>query len=166
MRRRACDGVEEEPEEERICSTLRWDDVKYEPGELRVVAYKNGKEWAKDLVKTTGAAAKLTLKPDRDSIAADGSDLSYVTVTVGDKDGLLVPRSKNLIKFEISGPGEIVATDNGDPTSFESFQFHDRHAFNGLALAIVRAKRGQSGTITLKASSDGLSGATTTIRAR
>ncbi len=101
---------------------LRWDDVVYQPGTLKVVAYKNGKQWATDVMKTTGPAAKLTLKADRATIAADGQDLSFVTVTVADKNGLLVPQSKNHIKFAISGPGEIVATDNGDATSFESFQ--------------------------------------------
>lgn len=133
-----------------------WDDVKYEPGTLKVVAYKNGKRWATDEVKTTGAPAKLELKADRSKIADDGKDLSFITVTVADKHGLLVPRSKNHIKFSIEGPGEIVATDNGDATSFESFQAPERNVFNGLALVVVRAKAGQTGTITLKAESDGL----------
>ena len=135
---------------------LRWNDVVYQPGELKVVAYKNGKKWATDVMKTTGPAAKLTLTPDREKISADGKDLSFVTVKVADKDGLLVPRSKNQLKFKISGPGEIVATDNGDATSFESFQAPERKAFNGLALVIVRAKAGESGKITLTAEADGL----------
>ena len=134
---------------------LHWDDVVYQPGELKVVAYKNGKEWAQDIVKTTGAAAKLTLQPDRATIKADGLDLSYVTVTVADKDGLLVPRSKNHIKFEISGPGKILAVDNGDATSFEPFQAKERNAFNGLALVIVQSSK-QAGRVVLKAVSDGL----------
>ena len=135
---------------------LRWDNVVYQPGELKVVAYKNGKKWATDVMKTTGPAAKLLLEPDRNKIEADGKDLSYVTVTVADKSRLLVPRSMNHIKFSIEGPGEIVATDNGDPTSMESFQSPERNAFNGLALVIVRAKEGQSGTIKLTARSNGL----------
>ena len=111
---------------------LHWDDVKYEPGELHVVAYKNGKKWAEETVKTTGDAAKVTLKPDRATIHADGEDLSFVTVTIADKSGLMVPRSKNLVKFQIEGPGEIAAVDNGDATSFEPFQASERKAFNGL----------------------------------
>jgi beta-galactosidase len=142
---------------------IRWDDVVYEPGELKVVAYKDGKQWATDTVKTTGAAAQLLLKPDRATIAGDGHDLSFVTLTVADKDGLMVPRSKNLITFEISGPGEIVATDNGDATDMNVFSKPERNAFNGLALAIVKAKRGQSGTITVTAKAEGLTSATTTI---
>jgi beta-galactosidase len=133
-----------------------WDDVIYQPGTLKVVAYKNGKKWATDEMKTTGPAAKLKLQADRNKIAADGQDLSFITVTVADKKGLLVPRSNNHIKFSVEGPGEIVATDNGDATSFESFQSPERNAFNGLALVIVRAKAGQPGTIILKAESDGL----------
>ena len=142
---------------------LHWDDVKYEPGTLKVVAYKNGKKWATDVMKTTGPAAKLTLKADRSKIAADGRDLSYITVTVADKDGLLVPRSTNHIKFEISGPGEIVATDNGDATSFESFQAPEHNAFNGLALVIVRSKAGEPGAFTVTAKSAGLKPATIRI---
>ena len=143
---------------------LRWDDVKYAPGELKVVAYKNGKPWTTDVVRTTGAASQLTLKTDRAKIAADGKDLSFVTVTVADQKGQLVPRSKNHIQFEIEGPGEIVAVDNGDATSFESFQAKERNAYNGLALVIVRAN--QPGKITLKAHADGLKDTTTRITAQ
>jgi beta-galactosidase len=145
---------------------LEWNDVLYQPGELKVVAYKNGKKWATDVMKTTGPAAKLTLQADRDKIHADGQDLSFITVTVADKNGLLVPRSKNHIQFQIEGPGEIVATDNGDATSFESFQAPERNAFNGLALVIVRAKLGQPGTIKLTAISDGLEAAAIRIKSR
>ena len=77
-----------------------------------------------------------------------------------------MPRSKNHIQFEIEGPGEIVATDNGDATSFESFQAPERSAYNGLALAIVRSKSGQPGTITLKAVSPGLGAATIKLKAK
>jgi beta-galactosidase len=143
---------------------LRWDDVVYQPGTLKVVAYKNGKKWATDEVKTTGPAAKLTLKADRNQIIADGKDLSFITVTVADKNGLLVPRSKNHIKFSVEGSGEIVATDDGDATSFESFQAPEHNAFNGLALVIVRAKAGQSGIIKLEAEADGLAEATIKIK--
>ena len=135
---------------------LRWDDVVYEPGTLKVVTYKHGKEWATDTVKTAGDPALLKLSPDRDQILADGRDLSFITVTVTDPAGTVAPRATNRIHFEIEGPGEIVATDNGDPTSFEPFQSHDRNAFNGRCLALVRAKPRQAGIIKLIAKSDGL----------
>ncbi len=142
---------------------LRWDDVLYKPGELRVVAYKGGKQWATDSVETAGAAERLLLTPDRSTVANDGRDLSFVTLTVADKDGRRVPRSMDRIRFEISGPGEIVATDNGDPTDMTAFPSTERKAFNGLALAIVRAKRGQSGEILVTAKSEGLEEAQTVI---
>jgi beta-galactosidase len=145
---------------------MRWDDVIYRPGELRVVAYKNGKQWATDTMKTTGAPSRLLLKPDRATIAADGRDLSFVALTVADPEGLTVPRSMNPIHFEISGPGEIVATDNGDPTDMTVFASKDRKAFNGVALAIVKANRGQSGKITVTANSDGLAAATAIINVK
>jgi beta-galactosidase len=137
---------------------LRWNDVVYEPGELKVVAYRNGAEWATDTGKTTGPPAALMLSADRDEIRSDGEDLAFVTVTVVDQDGQLVPRSKNTIRFTIDGPGEIVATDNGDSTSHQPFQLARRETFNGLALAIVRAKPGKNGKITLHAESAGLNG--------
>ena len=135
---------------------IRWDSVVYEPGVLKVIAYKNGKQWAEDVEKTTGSAAKLTLKADRNTIKADGVDLSFITVTIADNNGLQVPRTNNLVKFEVSGPGEIVGVDNGDATSFESFLAKEHQAFNGLALVIIRTKAGEKGTIKLKAISDGL----------
>jgi beta-galactosidase len=143
---------------------LRWDEVKYEPGELRVVAYRNGKRWAEDVVRTTGPAARLTLKADRGSLKADGSDLSFITVSVADKAGLVVPRTKNRIRFELEGPGEIVATDNGDATNLEPFQSKERNAYNGLCLVVVRTKANAPGRIRLKAQTEGLTGAEVTIK--
>ena len=145
---------------------LRWNDVKYEPGELKVVAYKNGQPWAEDRVVTTGPATKLTMTPDRATIKADGEDLSFITVAVADDQGLTVPRSNNPIQFDITGPGEIIATDNGDATSLVSFQSTERQAFNGLALVIVRTKAGQAGDIVVTAKSDGLTSAATTLKSQ
>ena len=94
-----------------------------------------------------------------------GIDRGELLRSVTDKDGLTVPRAGNRIHFEIEGPGEIVATDNGDPTSFESFQSHDRQAFNGLCLVIIRGKPGQSGKIELTANTDGLKVGTVLVKA-
>ena len=135
---------------------LVWDDVIYTPGTLKVICYKNGKQWSTDEVKTTAEAEKLTLSVDRPVISPDGSDLAFITVKVSDKEGLMVPRSNPSIKFTIEGAGEIVATDNGDATSFVPFQSHERQAFNGMALVIVKAKKGQKGMFTVKAESEGL----------
>jgi beta-galactosidase len=135
---------------------LRWDNIKYEPGELKVVAYKNGKMWAENVVKTTDSPAKLIAKADRELMKADGKDLVFVTVQVTDKNGLLVPRSSNTIEFSIDGPGEIVATDNGDPSSLVAFPSVMREAFNGLCLVIIRAKDGNPGVINVTVKSPGL----------
>jgi beta-galactosidase len=143
---------------------LRWDEVKYEPGELKVVAYKNGKKWAENVVKTTGEPARLEASADRDRIRNDGQDLAFITVRVTDKNGFTVPRTNNPIMFEIDGPGEIVATDNGDPTNFVPFPSHEREAFNGLALVIIRAMPGESGSITVTAKSSGLKEAQVVVR--
>ena len=145
---------------------LRWDNVEYQPGELRVVAYKNGKEWAQQTVKTTGAASKIALTADHATIENDGRDLSFVTVKITDAAGLMVPRAHNELQFSVEGAGEIVATDNGDATDLTAFGSHTRHAFNGLALVIVRAKKGQSGNIVLRAKSAGLASAEATIVAK
>jgi beta-galactosidase len=139
---------------------LRWDDVKYEPGELKVVAYKDGKNWAETVSKTTGKPAKLDAASDRDEVRADGRDLAFVTVRVVDEVGLTCPRANNLIECTIEGPGEIVATDNGDPTNLVPFPSHEREAFNGLCLMIVRGIRGEAGAIRLKAASESLESTT------
>jgi len=145
---------------------LTWDDVVYQPGELKAIAYKDGKIWAQDLVKTTGPAAKLTLEADRSKIKADGQDFSYITVTIADQAGLMVPRSHNLVQFGITGPGEIVAVDNGDATDHAPFHAKEVKAFNGLALVIVRAKDGYPGKVVLHAKSQGLAAADVTVEAR
>ena len=151
---------------------IRWDDVKYAPGELRVVAYKHGAKWAEDVQRTAGPAAKLSLTPDRavlrtaDGDGTSGNDLAFVTVRITDQDGQLVPRAQHRLSFEVAGPGEIAATDNGDATSFESFQSRERAAYNGQALVIIRPKRGEAGPITLRAKADGLVPAEITITAQ
>ncbi len=145
---------------------LRWDDVVYEPGLLKAVAYKDGKPWAEDEVRTTGKPARLETEADRTVIQSDGYDLVFITVKVTDTDGLTVPIGDNLIKFTLEGPGEIVATDNGDPTDFTPFVSCERNAFNGLALVIVRSMTGKTGLITITAESPELQKTQLTIRSQ
>lgn len=135
---------------------LRWDDVLYAPGTLKVVTYRNGRAWSSDEVQTTGPAARVGLSADRPRVQGDGSDLVFITAAIQDAGGRTVPRSHNHVTFTVDGPGRLVATDNGDPTSFEPFTSPSREAFNGLALAIVRPLRGVAGTIRVKAQADGL----------
>ena len=143
---------------------LQWDDVKYAPGELKAVAYKNGQPWASDVVKTAGPAAKLLLQADRAQLAADGKDLSFVSVTITDADGNPAPRAADPVRFTVTGPADILATDNGDATSFESFQAPEHRAYNGKCLAIVRTRPGAAGTITLHADAAGLSPASVELQ--
>ena len=144
---------------------LRWDDVRYEPGELRVVAYKEGRPWATDSVRTTGPAAGLTLEADRTTIKADGHDLSYITVKAVDARGDRVPTAATAIRFSISGPGSIAATANGDPTSHDSFQSPQCKLFHGQCLLIVRGAGSSPGPIHITAESDGLESASLVVRA-
>jgi len=143
---------------------FRWDDVVYAPGELRVQTWRSGKAWASAATRTAGAPARLDARADRSDIHADGRDLSFVTVRILDKDGNVAPTANDRIAFSLDGPGEIVATDNGDPTNFESFAAHERAAFNGLCLVIVRGLRDQPGSITLHARSGALQDARVTLR--
>lgn len=138
---------------------FRWDDVVYQPGELKVVTYRQGRPWADAVQRTTGAAAGLRATADRAVLHADGQDLAFVKVEVVDRDGLLVPRSKPLLKFSVSGPADLVATDNGDATDHRAFGSAERNAFNGLALAIVRPHAGARAPITLRVESEGLGAA-------
>ncbi len=137
---------------------LRWEDVTWQPGELVVRAYRDGKPWAEDRVITTGAPAALSLSVDRDTIGANGRDLAFVTVSIVDAEGRSVPDADNTVSFSLRGAGEIVATDNGDPTDMTGFHATTRAAFNGLALAIVRGHaRAEDGErLVLRAESDGL----------
>jgi beta-galactosidase len=145
---------------------LRWDDVAYAPGEITVVAYKDGKLWAKETVKTAGAPAALQARADRTALASDGRDLAFVTVRIVDGAGVPAPRAHDRVRFTVDGPADLVATDNGDPTGFESFQASEKAAFNGLVLGVVRTRAGAGGTITVRADGAGLKGAVLTLRSR
>lgn len=142
---------------------LQWDDVIYQSGELKAIAWKNGKRWAEDIVETTNPASKIQLGVDRKEINSDGMDLAFVTVDIVDKNNLLVPRSNNMIHFDIEGPGEIIALGNGDPTSHEPFIAKKRCAFNGKILVIIRSTK-TTGTIILNSRSKGLQNSSIEIK--
>jgi beta-galactosidase len=116
-------------------------------------------------MQTAEAPARIVLLPDRRTIKADGSDMSFVTVRVEDKNGILVPMADNLINFEVVGPGTIAGVDNGNQISHESFKANKRKAFHGMALAIVESKS-KPGRIVLRATSDKLAPASVVINAR
>ncbi|MDE6331521.1 MAG: DUF4982 domain-containing protein [Muribaculaceae bacterium] len=135
---------------------LMWPDAVYEPGELRVVAYDNsGKAVAEKTVRTAGKAKALKIESSRSSLAADGDDLVYFTVTVVDKDGNPVPDDERTVRFEVSGAGSFEATANGDPTCVMPFQKPEMKLFSGAATAIARSAR-QPGVLKFRVSAPGL----------
>jgi len=136
--------------------------VDFEPGTLRAVSRKDGKEVLVETVKTAAAASKIELVADRKTIKADAKDLSFVTVRIVDKDGNIVPDADNMVQFTLTGPAEIAGVDNGFQASLEPFKANYRKAFHGLCLAIIQAQE-KSGTIKLTASSSGLTAATIII---
>jgi len=151
-------GVKRKPGD---VSHLMWR-VAYAPGTLRAVARKGRQMIATQEVKTAGAPARITLAPDRSALRADGSDLSFVTVSVLDRAGVPVPTADHLIRFRLAGDGAIAGVDNGDQVSHASFKADRVRLFNGKALVIVRAGE-REGTATLTAEADGLAPAVVRI---
>ena len=129
--------------------------VSFEPGTVELVAKKEGKVVRKQSIHTAGEPAKLRLTPDRTELAADGTDLSFITVEVLDKDGNLCPTADNLVHFEVEGPAFIAGVDNGSPTSMERFKDNKRHAFYGKCLVVLQST-GEEGNVTLKAKGEGV----------
>ena len=143
---------------------LMWDDVRYEPGELRVVAYDaQGAAVAEKSIRTAGKAYGIELTPDRRWIAADGEDLSYINVRIVDKEGNPLPTDSREIRFKVSGAGSFRAVANGDPTSLEAFHEPHMHLFSGQLTCIVQSAR-QEGTIKVEAMADGVKAAECFIR--
>lgn len=139
--------------------------VRYEPGMVEAVAWKDGKAVRRKTIRTAGSPAQIRLTPDRREIAADGRDLSYVTVEILDKDGNLCPNADNLVKFEVEGSGFIAGVDNGSQTSMERFKDNKRKAFYGKCMLVVQ-NNGKAGGISVRAVSDGLKAAETVITSK
>ncbi|RNI28825.1 DUF4982 domain-containing protein [Rufibacter latericius] len=119
---------------------LMWMDVKYEPGTVKVVAFgKDGKPVAEREVKTAGKPHRIVLQPDRKEISADGKDISFVTVSVVDKDGNLCPTATNQLTFGVKGKGSYRAASNGDPTSLEQFHLPTMKLFSGKLVVLVQS---------------------------
>jgi beta-galactosidase len=129
--------------------------VSFEPGTVRVVSRRNGKEVLVKEVKTAGVPARIVLEADRNSIKADGRDLSFITVKILDANGNVVPDADNKINFTVAGSGFVAGVDNGDPTSHESFKDDSRNAFHGLALVVIQSN-GTKGEVSITATSDDL----------
>ncbi len=142
---------------------MRWNDVVYRPGEIKVVAYDaEGRPAAEKTVRTAGKASQLRIRANRDRIAAGGDELVYFTVEALDRDGNYVPDAADMVRFEVSGAGSFEAAANGDPTCVLPFQNPRMKLFSGAATAIARSAA-SPGKLVIKASAKGLRPATATV---
>jgi len=138
--------------------------VQFEPGTINALGRNGHRVVARHELRTAGKPVKIVLAADRARLNSDWDDVVYVTATVTDKKGVLVPDATDLITFRLSGPGRIPAVDSGDNSSHEPFQADMRHACQGRCIALLKAT-GPSGRLKLVASAPGLTSGTITVKA-
>jgi beta-galactosidase len=138
--------------------------VPYSPGRLKAIGVNNDKEIESTVLQTSGDAAKIKLTADRKEIIANGQDLSFVTIEITDKDGVLEPNAANRLLFKIEGPGSIAGVANADMKDTDSYVGNTHKAWHGRALIVIRSTHGV-GDIKLTVSSANLSEATLNIKA-
>ncbi|NWJ51184.1 MAG: glycoside hydrolase family 2 protein [Bacteroidetes bacterium] len=138
--------------------------VVYKPGKLEARGYSKGKTIAKDIVETTTAPSQIALNSDCSTIKADGCDVAVIRVAIKDAKGRVVPIADNLVKFSIEGPGRILGTGNGNPSSHEPDKASQRMAFNGYCMVLVQSER-NAGEIKIKASAKNLESTEVIIKA-
>lgn len=142
---------------------LMWQEVTYEAGELKVVAYDDaGAVAGEKIIRTAGKPHHLEVAADRTNLTADGKDLAYITVSVVDRDGNLCPHDGSSVNFSVDGAGQYRASANGDPTCLDMFHLPKMHAFSGRLTAIVQAGE-NSGKIRFEARAKGMGPAACTI---
>ncbi len=146
-------------------SRLMWRDVVYEPGELRVVAYREGEVLGEATAATAGEPREIRLTPDRSTLAADGMDLSYILIEAYDEDGNPHPLADARIEIAVDGPATIAGVGNGNPQRFEPFQADSIDLFYGKAMLILRSGH-EAGRVRVTATGEGLEGARTTLQVR
>ena len=138
---------------------LRWNNVKYEPGEIKVVVYDaQGNKAGEQTVKTAGKPAALKLEAwtqNSSLLKSNGDDLAFITVSLTDADGTLIPQADDQLTFEVTGAGSFEAVCNGDATSLESFKAPTMKLFNGQLVVVVRSSK-EAGTLTLKVTDEKL----------
>ena len=143
--------IKKNPSERLDRYRLRWNDVKYQPGELKVVVYDaDGKTVGQETVRTASKPSQLKLDvwTQSEGLIADGEDLAFVTVSLVDKNGTLIPDAADKLTFDVKGAGTFRAVCNGDATSLESFTQPAMKLFSGQLVAIVQAGK-KSGNLTL-----------------
>ncbi len=146
--------ISKNPKERLDRYRLRWNDVKYEPGQLKVVVYdEQGKQAGEQVVSTAGKPSKLKLdvwtQHDAEWLKADGEDLAFITVSLTDAKGTVIPDANDRLTFEVSGAGRFEAVCNGDATSLESFTKPTMRLFSGQLVVVVRSDK-KAGNLTLK----------------
>jgi beta-galactosidase len=139
--------------------------VKYAPGSMEARGWKDGKQVMTTRRDTTGAAAKLVMRADREGVSADGEDVAMFAVEVQDAQGRTVPVTDNEVMFRVTGAGKLIGVGNGDPTDHAPDKGALRKAFCGCCMALVQASK-TGGSITVEATSLGLAPATVTIAAK
>jgi beta-galactosidase len=140
-----------------------WNDIAYEAGELKAVAFKEGVVIGENIMKTAGEPYEIRLTPDRKTISSGGMDLSYIVVEAYDRNGNPCPLADNQIDFSVKGPGMIAGVGNGNPQSLEPFQSDNIKLFYGKALLILRSDF-KKGDVEVTATSKGLIKNTTVIQ--
>lgn len=138
--------------------------VDFAPGKLRAIGKNNGIVVVTDEIATAGAPAKLMLQAERTELPNDWDHAVYVRAFITDAKGTINPNANHKVKFSITGPGKIIAVDNGDITSHESFQANERSTYHGTCIAILQATA-DTGAITLTATAENLNEASVTIQA-
>jgi beta-galactosidase len=154
-------GTKTRPEDN--ASSRTWT-ITFQKGTLKAVAKNNGQIVAEQELKTASRPAKIVLSANKSNIENSWDDVVYIKATITDENDIPCLNADNKIKFSVEGAGVIAATDNADPTNTESFNSHERWAYKGSCIAIVKAKA-NSGTITITANSDNLKSATITLQA-
>ena len=136
--------------------------VPFEAGTIKAVGFSGKKQVASSELRSAGEASQLKLSADRNKIAADGQDLSYITVELTDNNGICNPKAENQVSFKLDGPGTIVGVGNANPVSLESFQLPQRKAWHGRCMVVVKSDK-TAGRIILKATASGLGSASLEI---
>ncbi|MGL6021745.1 MAG: DUF4982 domain-containing protein [Chitinophagaceae bacterium] len=139
--------------------------INFEPGILKAISYKNGKVVLTKEIKTASSPHKIKLTADRAKLTADGKDLSFITITILDKNSNIVPDAENLVQCHVEGTGKIVGVDNGSQINLEPFKAESIKAFFGKCLVVLQSTE-KKGKIKLVATSNGLRSASITIQTK